>query len=229
MTSIISAVSTKGGSGKSTTIRILAAQLAFNGCRVVILDTDPQLSCVHWLKNAEKRGEQTDNVVAREIDEIRTVEPLVQSLKGKVDYVLIDLQGAATGMLLPIAKVSDLIILPWATTHDDWTGLKNTFVLLDTIRQENEDIDPLMVISNNRITATEINHPYVAKRFEIAELMKVKAAETLLWRRMAYSNMLLKTGFIPQTPDNTDQMLKAKTEHKAYTDEILAIMNSKGN
>jgi len=100
MTSVISSVSTKGGSGKSTTIRILSAQLAFEGKKVVILDTDPQRSCVKWLENAKQRGEQTGNLVRGNVGQLSTLELLIQILHGKVDYVFVDLQGAATSMML---------------------------------------------------------------------------------------------------------------------------------
>jgi len=87
MTSVISSVSTKGGSGKSTTIRILSAQLAFEGRKVVIFDTDPQRSCIKWLENAKQRGEQVDNLVGRNVEQLSALEPLIQTLHGKVDYV----------------------------------------------------------------------------------------------------------------------------------------------
>jgi len=224
MTSVISSVSTKGGSGKSTTIRILSAQLAFEGKKVVILDTDPQRSCVKWLENARQRGEQVDNLVGRNVEQLSALEPLVQTLRDKVDYVFVDLQGAATSMMLPVAKVSDLVILPWAVTHDDWVGVQNSFVLLDMLRKKNPAITAQLVLSNNRITATDLNHPYVTKRFEIAKVMGIRAVRTLIWKRAAYANMLLKTGLIPQSSDKSEAMLKAKQEHEAYTDEMVGIL-----
>jgi len=224
MTSVIASVSTKGGTGKSTTIRILSAQLAFEGKRVVILDTDPQRSCIKWLDNARQRGEQTGNLVGRNVEQLSALEPLIQTLHGKVDYVFIDLQGAATPMMMPVAKVSDLIILPWAVTHDDWVGVQNSFVLLDMLRKKNPAITAQLVLSNNRITATDLNHPYVTKRFEIAKMMGIRAARTLIWKRAAYANMLLKTGLIPQSPDKSEAMTKTKQEHEAYTDEMVGIL-----
>jgi len=54
--------------------------------------------------------------------------------------------------------------------------------------------------------------------------MGIRAARTLIWKRAAYANMLLKTGLIPQSPDNSETMMKARQEHEAYTNEMVGIL-----
>ncbi|MEY9785395.1 AAA family ATPase [Sinorhizobium fredii] len=225
MTKIMSAISTKGGSGKSTTIRILAAQLASEGKKVVIIDTDPQGSCAQWVQNAENKGRKIENLGFLAINQLTDIEPTVAKLRGKVDYILLDVQGAATAMILPVAKVSDLIILPWAVTQDDWEALKKSYVILDRIRTDDASISPIIVISNNRITAPDLNHPYVKNRFDVAKKMNIRAAETLIWKRTPYTDMLIKYGSIPQIESTNESIVKAKAEHQAFTHEMLSMLS----
>ncbi|GGB09468.1 chromosome partitioning protein ParA [Brucella endophytica] len=233
MTKTISAISTKGGSGKSTTIRILASQLAHEGNTVVILDTDPQGSCAEWIANAEQRGNKIPNVGFKEIEQLSHISPVIQHLRGKVDYILFDVQGAKTEMILPVAEASELIILPYATTDDDWVNLLKTFKILDRIRKS-EPIDPKIVLSPNRITAPDVHNPYVKQRSEIAKQMNVLAAERLIWKRGFYSEMLKRYGSIPSLKEVSDSSKKGremndsikncKKEIKEFTDEMTGLI-----
>lgn len=227
MTRVISAISTKGGSGKSTTIRMLAAQLAIEGNQVVIIDTDPQNSCVRWLKNAEEKGQKIRNVGALSVDRLSDVGAMVEKLKHRnVDFVLLDVQGAATPMIMPVTKVSDLVVLPWAVTQDDWEELKSTYVIIDRIRTADPTINPTILTSINRVTATDLHHPYVKQRFEVARMMRIHAAETLIWKRSAYTNMLVKFGSIPQISSDNDSIVKAQAEHRQFAAEIKSYLSS---
>ena len=56
MTTIISALSQKGGAGKTTMTINLAACLVERGQRVLVADADPQRSATRWARQGDGMG-----------------------------------------------------------------------------------------------------------------------------------------------------------------------------
>lgn len=107
MTRILCVAAEKGGVGKTTTVMSLAAVLAEGG-RTLVVDVDPQASCVWW---AERAGEQLPFEFADSTD-----PAILAHLRdaSAFDTVLVDTPGSLrdTAVLAAVLDQADYVILP---------------------------------------------------------------------------------------------------------------------
>lgn len=116
---IISFVSQKGGSGKSTVATNCAVVAAQAGERVMVLDVDPQQSSYNW--GVKRRAKWPD----KEFPQVKGIAP--EDLKPAVkaarqmdfDWVLIDTPGHHSPGVEEAIKLSDMCVIPCRTTPKD--------------------------------------------------------------------------------------------------------------
>jgi chromosome partitioning protein len=91
---ILSVLARKGGTGKSTAVRCLAVEALKAGRRVVVIDADPQVTCVRWGQRRAAAGISVPLVV------VPTPGDLATQIAGfrtqGVDIILIDTPPTAT-------------------------------------------------------------------------------------------------------------------------------------
>lgn len=100
--------SPKGGVGKSTAAVILATQLAESGATVTIIDADPNKPVSRWASRAGKPDTLmlVDNVTEQTI--IRAIDDAAR----KTAFVVVDLEGTASMMVVYAISRADLVIIP---------------------------------------------------------------------------------------------------------------------
>ncbi len=105
---VITMASPKGGVGKSTAAVILATQLAESGASVTIIDADPNKPVSRWARRPGKPHNLTliDNVTEQTI--IRTIDESAR----KTAFVIVDLEGTASMMVVYAISRADLVIIP---------------------------------------------------------------------------------------------------------------------
>lgn len=105
---VIVMASPKGGVGKSTNAVILATQLAESGATVTIIDADPNKPVSRWAARPGKPGTLTviDDVTEQTI--IRTIDEAGR----KAAFVIVDLEGTASMMVVYAISRADLVIIP---------------------------------------------------------------------------------------------------------------------
>jgi chromosome partitioning protein len=122
---VITFASSKGGAGKTTSAIILATTLA-KRYTVVAIDTDPAKRLMSWagkgklphnLQAVTSRGEK---YIHDEIDQATKI----------ADYVVIDLEGAATRLNAFAMGESDLVIIPMGDEQPDAEGAVETLAAL---------------------------------------------------------------------------------------------------
>jgi len=124
---IISFASSKGGVGKSTTCAAIAAKLAQDGDRVLVLDLDLNQTVARW---GRKSRLKTLTVETVEADAFTTT--FREKLGGgSFDHILIDLAGTREATLLKAMARSDLVIIPAQASEPD---LREALVIIDDIR-----------------------------------------------------------------------------------------------
>jgi chromosome partitioning protein len=115
MGAVIAFISQKGGVGKSTLARALAAVCAQAGLDVVLADLDPrQQTLVHWQKAR----------TAQRISPRLSVEPFDDAAEAveradACDLLILDAPGGVNDDTLTVARMADLIVQPTGPTLDD--------------------------------------------------------------------------------------------------------------
>jgi chromosome partitioning protein len=105
---VIVFASPKGGVGKSTAAVVLGTQLAESGASVTMIDADPNKPVARWASRPGKPENLTlvDNVTEQTI--IRAIDDAAR----KTAFVIVDLEGTASMMVVYAISRADLVIIP---------------------------------------------------------------------------------------------------------------------
>ncbi len=129
---ILSLVTQKGGSGKSTIASSLAIAAHQAGERVFIIDMDPQASLLRWYKTRRNKKD-----IAVEAVTPGKLPSAVKALeKSGVTLVIIDTPGTESPATTAAMKVSDLCIIPSRPNVFDLWASENTRKTIRSLRKE---------------------------------------------------------------------------------------------
>jgi chromosome partitioning protein len=157
MSKIISFISRKGGTGKTTNAINLATTLTSMGKRVLLVETDANYT-LHTLRKMEQfKSESTskfdilgshDNQVADELIKIKESR--------KTDFVIVDSAGKTTDEgIKKLCLVSDAVIVPTSLTQNDLLVTYQTVTDLAPARELNPRLK-IIVLPNRIHSATNI-------------------------------------------------------------------------
>jgi len=104
----ISFASPKGGAGKTTAATLCATELVRRGCRVTIIDADPNKTVIDWA--ALSRLPAGLAVLADTCEE--TIASTIAQARQNSDVVIVDLEGAASLLASYAVAMSDLVVIP---------------------------------------------------------------------------------------------------------------------
>lgn len=119
---IISAIQRKGGACKSTILQCIAARMGKDGAKALIVDTDPQASCVEWA--GEQDIENVDTLAHLDED---TVLEVIEKVRGDYDVILVDTAGYDSRMASYVIAASDLILIPSGGSKSNVMGAARTW------------------------------------------------------------------------------------------------------
>ena len=123
MTKVISFISRKGGSGKTTNAINLATSIHAMGKKVVVFETDPNFTLMASRKMEVFKGKLKEDklfpiIPTNDIDVSNEIEK-IYSLN-KYDYIIVDSAGKTTDSgIKEICLISDLVIITTSLTHND--------------------------------------------------------------------------------------------------------------
>ena len=100
--------SSKGGAGNSTSAVLLATELAESGAGVTIVDADPNKPVSRWAKRPGKPPKLT---VIDDVTEQTVIRIIDQEAK-RAAFVIVDLEGTASKMVVYAMSRADLVIIP---------------------------------------------------------------------------------------------------------------------
>ena len=212
---IISFASSKGGVGKSTSCAAIAAKLAKDGERVLVLDLDYNQTVARWGRKS-KPGLVTVQAVA---PEAFTSVFRAKTASERFDHVLIDLAGTREATLLKAMARSDLVIIPAQASEPD---LREALVIIDDIA---DVIEAGATKLDYRLLLTKLFPlPTRVTAFAHTEIQrhKIRKFRTSLVERAAYREMFL-TG---KAPTDAVPSGKAAKEIAELVDEIRQIVET---
>ena len=210
---VISACSTKGGVGKTTTVMCLADMFARQGGTVAIIDADPNGHVAAWRERApaDCRVEVIAGVTERDLlDRIAEAATRYQ-------LVFVDLEGAASQAVTYAIAESDLVLIPTKISGMD---LQEVFRTYEVVRRAEKMLKRAIPA---RALFTQMS-PLMSRvaahaRAEIqAAGVPVLAREII--QRAAYQSIHF-TGLTPAAPGGD---AKAAREIAAVLTELLSVL-----
>ena len=152
MTKVISFISRKGGTGKTTNVINLTTMLHSWGNKVLLVETDTNYTLT-TLRKMElfKTGAKDDQLFQIMASEDAKIAEEIQDLKVKgYDYILIDTAGKTTdSSIRKICVQSDLVIIPTSLSQNDLLVTFQTVEDLKQAKKLNESL--ILVVLPNRI------------------------------------------------------------------------------
>jgi chromosome partitioning protein len=107
--------SPKGGAGKSTSAVLLAIELAARGASVTVIDADPNRPVSRW---ARRPGKPDSLTVLDQVNE-QTIIRTIDDAARQAAFVIVDLEGTASAMVIYAISRADLVIIPTQASQLD--------------------------------------------------------------------------------------------------------------
>jgi chromosome partitioning protein len=111
---IIPFVSPKGGTGKSTSALLLATFLA-KVYDVTVIDADPNRPIHDWASGGNAPPRLT---VVSDVEE-DTIMERIEDAASKTPFVIVDLEGTASKIVLYAISQADFVLVPMQGSHED--------------------------------------------------------------------------------------------------------------
>ncbi len=151
MTKVISFISRKGGTGKTTNAIHLATMLHNLGYRITLIETDTNytlntLRKMELFKSGAKEGKlfdilgSEDHSIAGELQELKS--------SGALDYIIVDSAGKTTDEgIKKLCIESDAVLVPTSLTQNDLLVTYQTVTDLNPAKDINPELK-IMILPN---------------------------------------------------------------------------------
>jgi len=225
MTKFFSAISSKGGAGKTTLVTLIAGEYALRGERVLLVDADGRLNLSGWWKLCHNKENVPENISVVIAATRRSIESELARLRHAFDLVIIDAPGVDSTAQETIIQSSDLVLSPIQP------GIKEIEAAGQAAASVNEINDRtgskiVHVNVRTRITVTGRNleayryvRPFVAGLQEAG--YQTALLETELYERNIYREIQNGLGTL-QMQALSEPVRKARFEVQSLVDEIEA-------
>jgi chromosome partitioning protein len=215
---VVSACSTKGGVGKTTTVICLADAFARGGGTVAIVDADPNGHIQTW----RDRAPVDCNVdVVTGVTEVKILDAITEAA-AKYQLVLVDLEGAASQSVTYAIAESDLVLIPTKVSGMDLQEVFRTYEVVQRAEKMLKRRIPARALFSQM--APLMSRVALHARNEI-QSAGVPVLKTEIIQRAAYQAI----HFTGQTPSSPDGDPKAAREVRSALLEILEIVATAEN
>lgn len=213
MTKIVTVMKRKGGVGASSIAGNLAGEFAAKGREVVLLDCDPQGSCVTWAGLGS--GILTNLVKEAATDSPREFHRFLQEARAAADVVVIDTPPSFPVTALEAAKAADLIVIPCSPSMLDIECAEDALEVAQTCTGSDGQPPLIRFVPSRNLPRTKLGRELPAALEEIGApcLPAINA-------RVAIAESVLEG----LTVREWDEESPAKEEFSALCDAISALV-----
>jgi chromosome partitioning protein len=177
---VVTLATSKGGAGKSTLARNLAAHWVNIGMKVAIIDADPQGSIIN---RHDPLGLLSKLTVIAEPEE--NVSEVIKEFKKEYNYIIVDTGGFRNRTTVRALVSTSIAIIPLKPSADDVSGALETYNLVKELNRTPERMsDPIkykMVITMSQQNTVIARH--VRNELEQLGYLLLKAE---MYHRVAY-------------------------------------------
>ena len=217
--SVITFASPKGGVGKTTAALLLATELAVKGFKVTVLDADPEKWIVDWSKLPDK----PENLeVVSDLTEDTIIEAIEEAQQHS-QFVIIDLEGTASTMVVYAVSRSDFVLVPiQASTLDGKAAAKIVRFIRKQEKAFNTDIPFSVFLTRTKAAIKTRMQGQIQEQLKEARipLMEVQLLEREAFRQLFSFGGSLNT----LDPKRTYKVDDAIVNARAFAGEVLTRM-----
>ena len=128
---VISFVTQKGGSGKTTLAFCCAVAAQEKGKRALLLDMDPQGTATAWFKDRESDAPALATIKSSELN-----DAITKAKKAGYDLVFIDTPGRDEPATAAAIRAADLCIIPCRPTPGDMKATPPTIATINRLKKD---------------------------------------------------------------------------------------------
>jgi len=212
--SVITFASSKGGAGKTTSAIILGTTLARQNT-VTLIDVDPAKRMLKW----SKRGDLPKNISVLASQGERHIHDEIENATNSSDFVILDLEGAATRLNAFAMGESDLVIIPMGDEQMDAEGAIETLAELKLqSRSTRRDIPARILFARTQAAVKS----RLERSLNAQVRRKVGGFSVELNRRTAFSSLHNLGGSLyDMNETEVTGLIKAQANAERFAEEVV--------
>lgn len=220
---VVSFVSPKGGVGKTTAALLLAGEIADQGGKVRIIDADPNQPLIHW----SQLGTKPDNITVVPCRNEGEIGDLIEQGEEEANFVLVDLEGAATATVTFAIGMSDLVIIPCKGSHLDAQQAARAIMLVRSAgRSSRRTIDHVILFTQIPPALRSVNFSDIEAQFLDNN---VPVLGVPIYNREAYRTMFSTGGTLHTlNVKGVGNIQAAKENSAAYARSVVERIRQQG-
>ncbi|UZX45518.1 ParA family protein (plasmid) [Agrobacterium sp. 13-2099-1-2] len=226
MVRIISAVSGKGGAGKTTAAILVAGELALEGKSVLMIDADARRNLTEWWERSIQKHNRPANVSMVVAARRESLNEAIDHAAGQSDFIVIDAPGVDSSLISAVLERSELIMTPVQPNQDEIKAVGEAAELAASVGDTLGRAIP-QAIFRTRITVPNRNLAEYRIIRQFSEKLEQSGydsvlLETELTERNCYREIRSGLGTL-QMLDLTEPVKKGRVETKAFVQELLNV------
>lgn len=214
---VISFANPKGGAGKTTAALLLASELSSRNAAVTIIDADPEKWISSW---GEKEGKPDNIKIMSEVTE-ETIVDQIEEAQREAQFVIVDLEGTASTMVVNAMSMSDLVVVPTQGAAMDAQGAVKLIGLIKRQEKVIRRSIPFAVVFT-RISAAVETRALRSIREQFRSAEGVELFDVPLIERAAFRELIDFGGLLRDLdPKQVNNLGKAVENAKQFAGEVI--------